>query len=323
MGEIAVVGDLEADGRAHFHAQLTAMGYDVDAELAAAKVEAGERAQKESTAEMQAAIAEVDDLHWLCMYYLNAVKRRIVPKPRTVVRAPGLATNSHAVQHHAAIDAIQREFERGEDMWPRLSRNLDDLRHDDAMLNDWGIHHLHLGAVGGETDGRAKRSGPILMAFVQGEHAYFVDVLVHGRGHNPWINRDLVEIIHANWPETIRQYRLNAISVTKLSDEQVNILRRKNATMAVEVKDSTVYAPLGGGYMSSGISMQVLMRADRFCATVRSFETWARANADAIREDIRQQRKVELDELRIELRFTDTTIELIETQSSSRLQTDP
>jgi hypothetical protein len=191
------------------------------------------------------------------------------------------------------------------------------------MLNDWGIHHLHLGPIGAGPGSRAGRTGPLLFVFVREDRLYFLDVLLHGKGQRPWTRRDLVEVIHSNWPDAIRRYRINAVGATQLSDEQVANLRSKNATMVVEMRDSTVYVPLGGGYMSSGISAQALTNADWFCATIDEFQEWALQNAEAIRDAICQQRGISLTDLRIGLDFNEKGFAMIETQSRSVLRSAP
>lgn len=318
---IPVIGDLRADARAHFRAQLDAMGYDVDGELADAKIEAANRAAKEGDADLQAALAGVDETHWLCMYYLNAVKRRILPRPRFVEWAPSLASNPLARQYMCVVKEIEAASLRGDDLTPRLSKMVGELRHDDAMLNDWGIHHLHLGSVGSAPGALAGRTGPLLFVFVQEDRIYFLDVLLHGKGQRPWIRRDLVEVIHSTWPDAIRRFRMNAVAVTHLSDDQVATARRKNLSMFVETKDSTVYAPLGGGYMTSGISAQAVTGADWFCTTVDEFQDWAEHNGEAILEALRLQRGISLTEVRVALIFGAKAFAMFEVQSRTCLRT--
>ena len=221
------------------------------------------------------------------------------------------------------INEVEEASQRGDDLWPRLSKKVDELRYDDAMLNDWGIHHLHLGPIGAEPGSRAGRRGELLFLFVREDRLYFLDVLLHGKGQRPWIRRDLVEIIHSNWPDAIRRYRINCAGVTGLSDEQFANLRRNNATTFLEMNDSTVYAPFGGGYMSSGISAQALTNADWFCATIDEFQDWALQNVEAIRDDICQQRGISLTDLRIGLDFNEKGFAMTETQSRSVLRSAP
>jgi len=315
------MGDLRADALAHFHAQLVAMGYDVEIELAAAKVEAAARASKKAEPGRQAALAQVDEAHWLCVYYLNAVKRRIEPRPRPVERAPALASNPLSQPFAVVIDEIEAASRRGDDLAARLSKSIDDLRYDDAMLNDWGIHHLHLGPLGVGPGAWAGRTGPLLFVFVREDRIYFLDVLRHGAGQRPWIRRDLVEIIHVNWPDVIRPYRVNAVGSARLSDNEVAVLRSKNANAFVETRDSTLYAPLGGGYMSSGIATEALVQTDWFFATIDESQRWAEQNAQAIRDNIFEQRGISLTEIRIALAFDEKGFEMIETQSRSVLRT--
>jgi hypothetical protein len=296
------------------------MGYDVDVELAEAKAEAVVQATRESDPDARAALAELDETHWLCMHYLNAVHRRIFPRPRLVERAPGLASNPLAQPLAEAIDEIEGASNRGEDLSPRLSRSVDELRHHDGLLNDWGIHHLHLGPLGSGLGARAGRSGPLLFVFVLEDRMYFLDVLQHGRGHRPWIRRGLVETIHGNWPDAISRYRVDVAGIAHLKDDQVAIARSKNLSMFVQTKDGTVYAPLGGGYMSTGLSTRALTTADWFCQTIDGFQAWATQNAEAIRDAINQQRGIRLEELRIALVFHENGFAMIEAQSRSALQ---
>jgi len=88
------------------------MGYDVDAELIKAKARAATKASKENDPEIKAALAEVDETHWLCMYYVNAVKRRIAPAARLVERAPALAANPLALKFASVIQEIEEASRR-------------------------------------------------------------------------------------------------------------------------------------------------------------------------------------------------------------------
>jgi hypothetical protein len=268
---------------------------------------------------LRIAMAVVDETHWLCMSYLNAVRRRIRPLPRMVERAHTLSGNPLARQYASVIDEIEETSRLGGDLCPRLSTRVDDLQYDDALLNDWSIYHLHLGTLGAGPGARAGRTGPLLFVFVRENRVYFLDVLMHGKNHRPWTRQGLIETIHSNWPDVIRRYRVFGLPPEHVSDDQIAALRANNVNKFATTKDSTVYAPFGGGYMASGLSQDVLMATDRFCSTIDALQQWAEKNPEAIRDAILQQRGITLNEVEMSLLFTGGEFQMIEAASRSGL----
>jgi len=92
------------------------------------------------------------DAHDACVDYWNATNRRIPLRTRQVhwsnelrAREPSLAPDARS-----ALATIEQESRKGEDLNRRYSKSLKKLQYNDLMLNDWGIHHLHLGLVVGK-----------------------------------------------------------------------------------------------------------------------------------------------------------------------------
>src|SRR5262249_60253000 len=124
----------------------------------------------------------------------------------------------------AGVAAVEIELAAGADPTPRLSRKLLKRGFNDKMLNDWGIHHLHLG-LSMEPEGRfITRTGDVLFVLFRDDDAYLIDV----REHGAWCDGDLVEIVHTNWPETIRQFRLEGVNGFELTTKQRESLRSRN-----------------------------------------------------------------------------------------------
>ncbi len=126
----------------------------------------------------------------------NAFGRHLEVKPREVRISPSLKV-PHELEEGLA--RLVRKFEVGENVNPHLSKaikNAGDRNYHDALLNDWGIHHLHLGV---ETGSFIARTGPLLFAMVRDEAVYMIAVKKHGA----WADRDLVEVVHQNWPELL------------------------------------------------------------------------------------------------------------------------
>ena len=136
--------------------------------------------------------------------YCNVRRRRIGAKPRTVLIAKELQCPTHQL---AGFRLICEKAENGDDLRPHQSRKLADADFDDSLLNDWGINHLHLGTTL-EADGFMARTGPVLLVRVTPREFYCIAIMEHGRGHHPWSKQQLLEIIHNNWPTSIRFFNL-------------------------------------------------------------------------------------------------------------------
>ena len=193
--------------------------------------------------------------------YFNWLHRRISPKPRTVhistnFRAPTDFTNE--------VDAIIEDIEAGTDITPRLSRFIIDWTYNDSMLSDWGIYHLHLGRSL-DPDGFIARTGSLLFARFDDANAYIFGVF----DHKSWTNQEIVEIAHANWPSTIAQYKLNVEQIyTPATSGDRKTLRAARINALVQLKDGSVYSPIGGGMALDGTPIVIsskLIDARRSC----------------------------------------------------------
>lgn len=230
----------------------------------------------------------------LCIQYFNVLKRQIDAKPRKTLVSKEF---NRPKQYQTGIRLIRRKVESGQDLTPHLSKNIKSLDYHDALLNDWGIYHFHLGDSSEKT-GFIKRTGPVLFARVTDEYFYMLDVL----GHGSWSQQRLVEIIHDNWQESIslfkipEGYRLSSVSP---SDEDIAQFRKHGISTFIKVSDGTIYSLLGGGYSlggnysCSGISIDVRVTCNCYSATVRKLEKYVIDNLSNFR-DIARQHNLEL-----------------------------
>jgi len=207
------------------------------------------------------------DAHRVCMAHFNARSRRITPHPRAThwSRELHACTTTLTPDIRKGLHAVDRELQVGDDVTVRLSRQLRKrtLKHD-AMLNDWGIQHVHLDAVN-----RSGGTNEVLFALVHRHDAYLIDV----RPHGSWADGDLVEIIHENWPQTIDRFRCNAVRLTfEITDAERRTLRDKHANSAFQTKDGTVYQPMGGGVAMSGANIGAVLWGDHLLEMARRIE---------------------------------------------------
>lgn len=205
-------------------------------------------------------------LHWH-----RLTNRLIEPKPRKLSIAEGLTSPQ---EHAKGLELIKQKIEAGAELRPHLSRG---LLSNDGLFNDWGIHHLHLGTTA-EGDGFVKRTGPLLYAKFDDDGAYLLAI----RPHWQWTNTDFVECIHANWPELIAEFKMNAPPEHLTSAQRKN-LRRKNANATVSVRDGTVYLPLGGGMMVNGDSLDARIRSEHLAFRLSQWEKQLRAQESPMR----------------------------------------
>ena len=141
-------------------------------------------------------------LEQVLIKYFNVLKRRIASQPRTVITSKEFACPE---EFKAGLSLIVKKAANGEDLTPHQSRLLMDSNYIDLLLNDWGIHHFHLGTAVKQS-GLIGRTGLLLFARVTAAQFYLLDVLAHQN----WTRLRLIEIMHTNWPDSIRVNKIPA-----------------------------------------------------------------------------------------------------------------
>jgi hypothetical protein len=211
--------------------------------------------------------------------FLNLLKRLISPVPRNILKSREFQCPDELRQ---GLSNVERTIAQGQDLTLYLSRLLRRPDYDDPLLNHWGIHHIHLGTEM-ESDGFVKRTGPVLFCRFDETNAYFINVLPHGS----WAKQEMVGVLHRNWPDSIRQFRLNGVIglARAVSDQDVQKLRKGNVNSMVEIEEGVVYAPMGGGFATSGISVDVVRHADYCIERLRSMQQAVIDNITEIAKD--------------------------------------
>ena len=198
--------------------------------------------------------------------FLDSLRRRPAIRARRIWIADDFQCPS---SHEEGWKAVQKKIVDGDDLGPHLSRRHDSLDTLDGLLNEWGVHHLHLGmALLSNGSGRIERTGPLLFARITDDDFYAINVYLHGA----WEESGILESLHRNWPDTIRSYRLKGIQGEPLSKTQRRNLRRVNAQTATVVSDGTVYMSIGGGVVSSGSSAEAVRRSDMLLVDVEQLQ---------------------------------------------------
>lgn len=219
-----------------------------------------------------------------CFQYLNLRRRLVDPLPRKV----HFSKEFHCPDNlKAGLNLVKSKIEKGEDITPHLSGKFKDLNYHDMMLNDWGVHHLHLGTKINRKTGLAKRTGPILYVKFEREDAYFIQIMEHGE----WANDEIIKILHNNWPQILDLYLMRGVTEVKpkISNEDRAALRKAGVSTVVEIAKGIVYMPLGGGYSSSGHGTSSVMQSMRAHNQLNRMELYIKENFQKYEDVIREQ----------------------------------
>ncbi|MEH0688751.1 hypothetical protein H4F17_06730 [Vibrio cholerae] len=183
--------------------------------------------------------------------YLNVLRRRVEPRPRKVVIHPELTCPESCREGYAAL-VFNLEF--GGDVNRHLSSNIIQANYQDGFLNDYGLHHFHLGSgieSNGKSKGFVKRTGPVLLAYITENIAYLIDIKVHGMCGDPyiWTDQNIIEKLHNEWPHSIEQFRFKRVLASGVipTQNEKKELRKSGVNTAIEMPDGTLYMSPGGG----------------------------------------------------------------------------
>jgi hypothetical protein len=185
-------------------------------------------------------------LRELLSVYFNWRNRSVSARPRTVHRS-----NKVVAKNLPEVEKLARKIEEGCDLSPRLSTGIEEVinlkrakpgrlgsRPDlDLLLNDWGIHHLHLSDVD-RGDGYVVRTGDLLFIAFRRDDAYLLDVL----GHGAWNNQSLVDIATTNWPESRLFFHVPKMtSEFSVSERERKKLRNNGIHTPVQTLDGVCF----------------------------------------------------------------------------------
>jgi len=224
--------------------------------------------------------------------------RKIVPTPRIVhfsneihdslgklARETSAERKGKALESWQTVFLIRKLLVNGKDVKQFLSKNIKDSESKDGLLWDYGIHHFHLsGRL--EESGFVERSDYLLFAIIADSEAYFVDIRLHNDSEGlEWVRQDLLNIVHSNWPELIKQYILQGQSGHVLTDNRKKELRRKNVNDIPQIGGRAI-APLGGGVASDGSSALCRIRGDQLLHEIEKHQLYFDSQPAELRSEL-------------------------------------
>lgn len=231
----------------------------------------------------QAGYTPATDPEDISMQYFNLLRRLIPPVPRKVLVAKEFTCPPEL---QSGLNLVREKIQQGIDLRPHLSKKIVDLDYDDDLLNDWGIHHLHLGTTL-DADGFVKRTGPLLFVRFDELNAFFINVM----GHGSWTNQDMIRIIHRNWPESIERFRIKGFAglSKSITDKDIKEFRAGHVISFIEPEPGVIYAPPGMGITTAGTGVKVVLASDHYARIMRKYEDVIRDNIDELADKIKAE----------------------------------
>jgi hypothetical protein len=233
------------------------------------------------------------------IHYFESRRRRLAPQARTLKIADNFRCPS---EKEAGWKALQDKVRKGEDLNPHLSSRHAFLLNRDGLLAEWGVHHFHLGTKRDpKNPAFVKRTGPLVYALVDDNTFCAINVYTH----NDFEEGSIVESIHRNWPDMISKYQMKDVTGGVWDKTQRRTLRSKNANVFVTTAGGTVYMPISGGVMASGVNSEAVRDADYWQMEIRSFQTRFEDQLADLLPTLAQQGYAGEEELEAELRIVE------------------
>lgn len=210
--------------------------------------------------------------------YFKVMYRIISFVPRKIKKSDVFKCPSELIQ---GLEILEDKISKGENINPYQSEGVMDIKINDTLLNDWGIHHLHLG-VEKKANAFIRRSGPLLYVFFTEDTAYFLNIL----GHGEWTNKSLLEILDRNWSGLLGR-QANMIDIEELDSDSMKKMRKAGITFFPKV-NGKIFAPPGGGYTTAGNSKDALIQSIHFLVKLKEYEDWIRNNERDFEKRVRR-----------------------------------
>lgn len=226
--------------------------------------------------------------------YLNWRRRMITPQPRRLIESAKFAITKQNPGHAESLTTLLAKIQNGDNLIPHLSKRVLNVythranpkplrrRPDlDLLLNDWGIHHLHLSTeMDPKNPGFVKRDGPLMFAIFYPDRVYLIDIL----GHDDFENDHLFRVIVENWPNDGLAIKLKGILPGSAPTAQERSMGRSaGLAMMVNIGGHAYMPGLTGSLTSAGTSVSNTFEANEFINRIIETET-ACKNLDFVKK---------------------------------------
>jgi hypothetical protein len=218
----------------------------------------------------------------LLVLYLNWYSRYIYPRPHEVSQSWEFTANPLRwdPRYRDALDHIIDALKTGGNVNPHLSEDVKygyegsvrrarrrnpDL---DLLLNDWGVHHLHLSLEPGR-DGFRGRTKDLLFVMVGRDQAFVLDIFPH----RAFSREKVAHIMIDNWPGANFVHRKGDIVWAPSVSDAERDTRRKAGIDTGWIQRNGAYYKVGlGGISGAGTSVRHARQVNDIFRGLADFE---------------------------------------------------
>jgi hypothetical protein len=248
--------------------------------------------------------------------------RRIVPAQRNVEESTEFkqSRSKLSAEETAALDAIIKKLEDGDDVNGHLSKAILNADQPDLMMADWRIYHVHISnSKKLPSDFFFIRAGNLAFAIVNATTVYFLDILRHEKEN--WSKSVFLEIVKKNWPSLLGPYEQKGklepgISI---SDEERQTLRRAGINVPTVIGDSVVFGP-GGGVTADGNPLITRRRTIAVTNLLAKLKLYF--ESPGIEQKVAQEVGCDENELSLKLQWDNGKVQILEEKSGKLLGLD-
>ncbi|MBN9509764.1 MAG: hypothetical protein J0I21_11720 [Alphaproteobacteria bacterium] len=212
------------------------------------------------------ATLSLDEQTWR---FMNWQSRLVHPHPRQVNKAVGFDCLPEVRANRQRVDALLGRIARGDDLSPHLSKRVcegyrlrppgrKDGPDFDLLLNEWGIHHLHIHPA-------PASSKELLYAIFGRGVAFALAIAPHG----VWTSRQFIASALQSWPNQGLFVPLNVAPGQDPSANDHEALRKAGMTIPVTHGDRVWLSGVTLGLTTALVSTRVSMEASRVLRCLR------------------------------------------------------
>ena len=220
--------------------------------------------------------------------WFRARRYTATPLKRSVLKAQDFST----LGEDKGLEILEEKIRKGENLNTHFSSRITDPTKPDPLFDHWSIRHLHLGKAIDNQTGMIERTRNVLLCRIDDNNVYFIKVVPHGSSvEAPWYDKELLEIIHKNWPASMEFAKLKgveSVSPQVEDEESIKALRHANVVTMMVMQDGTVYVPPGFGTTGDGTNPLDLLEIDRITRSARRAEELVGKEYVTIRENARK-----------------------------------
>lgn len=227
---------------------------------------------------------------------MDRAARAVPRKTYEVHISRELRENPSFSEWEEVLDEIKLRAVRGESITPYVSTSATRPGgRRDLLFSSWGINHLHVSGIRTiDKHGHVARSDHLLFVKTTADAVYFLDVQPHAG--NKFVQRRLLEIIDANWPELLST--AHGLSGEKeLSDDEMRCLMTNGYSFAVKLPTRIVFPEFG--ISTAGISTLTTVEYMRYMRQLEVLDSQIRREFPrffgVLRQHIAQVKLISID----------------------------